>query len=132
MIRLGRASVIAALSLLAWAATASAECAWALWEEQTFTTLGAAGSVQRSSPTQWLTLVALASQEKCVREQTRSTRLAATITADKPDHSGKLHGGTCDKRERWHRRGHDGGKDQGEKGGVNGQLYSMSSLWTST
>ena len=28
MIRLRRASVIAALPLLAWAATASAECAW--------------------------------------------------------------------------------------------------------
>jgi hypothetical protein len=32
MRRLRRASVIAALSLLAWAATASAECAWVLWE----------------------------------------------------------------------------------------------------
>jgi len=31
MIRLRRAPVIAALSLLAWAATASAECAWVLW-----------------------------------------------------------------------------------------------------
>jgi len=32
-----RASVIATLSLLAWAATASAECAWLLWQEDTFT-----------------------------------------------------------------------------------------------
>jgi len=31
MMRLRRASVIAALSLLAWAATASAECAWVMW-----------------------------------------------------------------------------------------------------
>jgi Spy/CpxP family protein refolding chaperone len=31
MMRLRRASVIAAPSLLAWAATASAECAWVLW-----------------------------------------------------------------------------------------------------
>ena len=32
MIRLRRASVIATLSLLAWTATASAECGWVLWE----------------------------------------------------------------------------------------------------
>jgi len=31
--RLRRSSVIAALSLVAWAATASAECAWALWKQ---------------------------------------------------------------------------------------------------
>jgi hypothetical protein len=31
MMRLRRASVFATLSLLAWAATASAECAWVLW-----------------------------------------------------------------------------------------------------
>jgi hypothetical protein len=33
MMRLRPASVIAALSLLAWAATASAECAWVFWLE---------------------------------------------------------------------------------------------------
>src|SRR5215831_11121753 len=33
MKRLRRASVIAALSMLAWAATASAECAWVMWEQ---------------------------------------------------------------------------------------------------
>ena len=31
MMRLRRASVIVTLSLLAWTATASAECAWMLW-----------------------------------------------------------------------------------------------------
>ena len=35
MIRLRRGSLIAVLSLLAWAATAHAECAWVLWLEQT-------------------------------------------------------------------------------------------------
>jgi len=33
MMRLRRAFVITALSLLAWAATASAECAWVFWLE---------------------------------------------------------------------------------------------------
>ena len=33
MMRLRRSSVIAALSLVAWAATASAECAWVLWKQ---------------------------------------------------------------------------------------------------
>ncbi len=33
MMRLRRASAISVLSLLAWAATASAECAWVFWLE---------------------------------------------------------------------------------------------------
>jgi hypothetical protein len=33
MMRLRRASVIATLSLLAWAVTAHAECAWILWQK---------------------------------------------------------------------------------------------------
>src|SRR5712664_2973032 len=33
MMRLRRASVIATFSLLTWTATASAECAWVLWEQ---------------------------------------------------------------------------------------------------
>ncbi len=33
MMRLRRASVIATLSLLVWAATANAECAWVLWAQ---------------------------------------------------------------------------------------------------
>jgi len=42
MMRLRRASVIATLSLLAWAATASAECAWMLWDGQFSSVLGQA------------------------------------------------------------------------------------------
>ncbi len=34
MMRLRRAGVIVTLSLLAWTATASAECAWVLWEHR--------------------------------------------------------------------------------------------------
>jgi len=33
MMRLRRTSVIATFSLLTWTATASAECAWVLWEQ---------------------------------------------------------------------------------------------------
>jgi len=36
MMRLRRASVFASLSLLAWAATVSAECAWVLWATSRF------------------------------------------------------------------------------------------------
>ena len=35
MMRLRRAAVVIMLPLLTWAATASAECAWALWVEDT-------------------------------------------------------------------------------------------------
>jgi len=35
MIRARLTSVIAALALLAWAATAKAECVWVLWEKIT-------------------------------------------------------------------------------------------------
>jgi hypothetical protein len=34
MMRLRRASMIAALPLLAWTATSSAECAWVVWEHR--------------------------------------------------------------------------------------------------
>ena len=40
MIRLRRASVIATLSLLACTATASAECAWVLWQHQGVSPVG--------------------------------------------------------------------------------------------
>src|SRR5262245_46812496 len=54
MMRPRRFSVIAALSLLAWTATASAECAWALWQK-TFTVLGEKSSESWSSESGWKT-----------------------------------------------------------------------------
>ena len=58
MMRLRQAAVIGTLFLLAWAATASAECAWVLWNE----------SANLSAAATW-TLVYAASSEKDCRAQ---------------------------------------------------------------
>src|SRR4030095_9290438 len=70
MIRLPRrASVLLALSLLASAATAHAECAWVLWEQTT---------VWKASPrnveeTQWAPVTAALAQPIC--ESSKATRI---------------------------------------------------------
>jgi hypothetical protein len=67
MIRLHRASVIV-LYLLAWAATAYAECAWVLWQQQAEVSPG--GSVSSSDWT-WLTAEATSTEAGCRQASAR-------------------------------------------------------------
>jgi len=61
MMRLRRASVIATLSLLAWAATASAECAWVAWQEWTI--------IGKTEPvSEWTIIQARSSEKTCAEE----------------------------------------------------------------
>jgi len=46
MMRLRTASALATLSLLTWAATASAECAWVLWSNDHMKQVGPARHAQ--------------------------------------------------------------------------------------
>src|SRR5262249_51541407 len=55
MTRLRRASVIAALCLLAWAATGSAECAWIVWRN----------SVDGTGKDNWVPVQAAGSRQEC-------------------------------------------------------------------
>jgi hypothetical protein len=58
MMRLRRASVIATLSLLAWAATASADCSWIMWSQSITKGMGSSYDVE----------LARASRQECVAE----------------------------------------------------------------
>jgi hypothetical protein len=58
MMRLRRASVFAALCLLASAATAYAECAWVLWTNVEF--------VNSSMPTEWGVVKAVPTRQDCI------------------------------------------------------------------
>ena len=60
MIRLRRPLVIATLSLLAWAATASAECAWVAWQE--WTIIGRSDLVS-----EWTIIQARSSEKTCAQ-----------------------------------------------------------------
>ena len=81
MIQLRRASVIATLSLLASAATASAECAWVLWESQQF--YAKDGAHLRGA---WVLDRAFGTEERC-RAQLRPV---ATIDASPSDAAAKV------------------------------------------
>jgi hypothetical protein len=69
MMRLRRVSVIGALFLLAWTATASAECAWVLWIEEETTTKKDSGGRFTSSP-EWKALQAEPNAPGCVKALT--------------------------------------------------------------
>lgn len=68
MMRLRRASAIAALCVLTAAATASAECAWVLWQQQAEISPG--GSVSSSDWT-WLTAEATSTEAECRQASAR-------------------------------------------------------------
>ena len=69
MIRLGRrALLLAAFSLLTSAATACAECAWVLWQQQAEVSPG--GSVSSSDWT-WLTAEATSTEAECRQASAR-------------------------------------------------------------
>ena len=73
MMRLRRTSVIVMLTLLASAATAYAECAWVLWQQQAEIAPG--GSVSSSDWT-WLTAEATSTEAECRQV---SARFDATL-----------------------------------------------------
>jgi hypothetical protein len=77
MMRLRRASVIAALSLLAWAATASAERGWVLW---------------RVSVEDWLVVRAFSTEDG---GKTTCDRVAASYTTASLRGPGRSWGFTC-------------------------------------
>ena len=69
MMRPRRASVIAALSLLAWTATASAECAWVLW----------AGTEKNprpviEDPIQWTPMESYGTKGECLETLSRTAK----------------------------------------------------------
>ena len=72
MMRLRRASVIAALCMLVWAATAAAECAWVLWEQ---TTTRKAAS-KNPDETQWGPIATASAQPNC--ESSKASRIRDT------------------------------------------------------
>ena len=68
-----RASLLVAFSLLAWAATAHAECAWVLWE-QTTTWKASPKNVEE---TQWTPVTAAASAQP-ICESSKANRIRET------------------------------------------------------
>ena len=68
MRRLRQASAIVMLSVLASAATAYAECAWVLWQQQA--EISPSGSVSSSDWT-WLTTEATSTEAECRRVSAR-------------------------------------------------------------
>ena len=63
MMRLRRATAITALFVLAGVATASAECAWVLWE------------TSPGTKHEWKAITAATSHDKCEEKAVQSTRL---------------------------------------------------------
>ena len=72
--RLGRrASLLGALSLLAWTATASAECAWVAWQEWTIIGKSAAPF------SEWTIIQAASSEKRCAEAADEQVKARAAF-----------------------------------------------------
>src|SRR5262245_50233812 len=85
MMRLHRTSMIATLAVLAWAATASAECAWVLWRDHEILVKGMPWPQK-----EWKAESAHKAQKECETVLTAVSQVEAKHSQPGPDNPGIL------------------------------------------